>query len=110
MFGVIKIKTLATFAYCRKKKGESTQKMLRVSLLLAIWLVTTGGIFLSGSPVRGEISDPATVIVKCGDTLWGLAKIHAPRGMDLRRYLDEVLQENNLPDVLIYPGQEIILP
>jgi len=84
--------------------------MLRASALFVIWLTVTGGIFLSGSPVRGEISQPVTVIAKSGDTLWGLAKNHAPRGMDIRHYLDEVVQENGLANLIIYPGQEIILP
>lgn len=104
------IKTLATFSYSRKKKGKQTRKILRLSVLFAIWLTVMGGIFLSGSPVRGEISQPAVIIVNSGDTLWGLAKTHAPRGMDVRHYLAEILQENGLANVLIYPGQEIVLP
>jgi len=110
VFGVIIIKTLATFTYCRKKKGENKLRLLRASALFLVWLTITGGVFLSGSPVRGEVSQPATVIVNNGDTLWGLAKNHAPRGIDIRHYLDEVLQKNGLTNMIIYPGQEIILP
>jgi hypothetical protein len=110
MFGVMMIKALATFNYCRKKKGKQLRKILRVSALFVIWLTVTGGIFLADSPANGEISQPVKVIVDSGDTLWGLAKIHAPRGMDVRHYLAEVLEENKLASVLIYPGQEIILP
>lgn len=110
MFGVIIIKTLAAFTCCRKKKEKQTRKILRISVLLVIWLMVAGSIVLSGSPARGEISLPAKVIVGSGDTLWGLAKSHAPRGMDLRDYLAEVLEKNELTGVLIYPGQEIVLP
>lgn len=110
MFGVIVIKTLATFACCRKKKEKHIRKTLRVSVLFVIWLTVAGGIVFSDSPARGEISLSTKVIVDNGDTLWGLAIAHAPRGTDVRDYLDKVLQKNGLTSALIYPGQEIILP
>lgn len=108
--GVTAIKTYAAFASRRKKKEKHIRKIWRFSLAFASWLLIAGGIVLSGSPAESEVSQPVKVVVDSGDTLWTLANIHAPCGMDVRDYLDEVLEKNELTGVLIYPGQEIVLP
>lgn len=84
--------------------------MLRFSALLLVWLTVAGVVFSQSGTAMGEIRQPATVVVTHGDTLWKLAKTHAPRGMDIRDYLDEILKANQLPNAIVHPGQQLILP
>lgn len=104
------MKTLAAFTYRKKKAEKLKRKIWRFAAPFLIWLVVTGLILFAGSPAGSADDKTTTVVVKSGDTLWGLAKIHAPGGVDIRRYLDELLEKNGLTSVLIYPGQELILP
>ena len=46
-----------------------------------------------------------TVRVKSGDTLWDYAKQYAPSGMDIRSYILEIVELNDLSSSEIYAGQ-----
>ncbi|MFZ5354208.1 MAG: cell division suppressor protein YneA [Bacillota bacterium] len=54
--------------------------------------------------------DTIQVTVERGDTLWGLAEKYAADNMDLRDYINDVIQINELKTANIMPGQVIILP
>jgi apolipoprotein N-acyltransferase len=108
--GVLSVKTLSAYAYRNKAKQNKRLKTLRVSALLFIWLSIMGFTLLQGSIAMSESREPSTVVISEGDTLWKLAKNHAPRGVDTRRYLDEIYQENKLNNAVVYPGQIIVLP
>lgn len=104
------MKTLSSFTCRRRAKQRKRQKMLRVSALLLIWLSVMGFTLLQGGVAMSEVREPQRVTVTEGDTLWKLARNHAPRGMDTRAYLDRIYRENDLDSAIVYPGQIIILP
>ena len=86
---------------------------VRSSLRLAIIILVAGvflglvapALFASGDPVP----ERRTHVVQAGETLWGLAKVHAP-GEDPRRFVFEVQRLNDLDGVVIQPGVTLLLP
>lgn len=95
----------------QKARAEKRKlKIIRTSALLVIWILIMAVTVFHGNVASGEIREPRTVVVTPGDTLWAMATEHAPRGMDRRDYLYEVLKANDLTSSLVYPGQEIVLP
>jgi LysM repeat protein len=52
----------------------------------------------------------ATIDVEQGDTLWKIASDHAPEGIDVRDYIHQIKNENNLVDHRIQIGQLLRLP
>jgi nucleoid-associated protein YgaU len=61
----------------------------------------TGNVFLPG--------DPATVVVRDGDTLWGIAERARP-GVDPRRTVHDIVRINELSGPELEPGMELRLP
>lgn len=53
---------------------------------------------------------PLVVVVAAGDTVWGLAARHAPAGSDVRRYVAEVLNHNDVESSVLRPGAVLELP
>ena len=50
---------------------------------------------------------PLTMIkyrVQAGDTLWGIAQEHAPKGADIREYIYNTKKHNGLKNSNICPG------
>lgn len=45
------------------------------------------------------------ITVSAGDTLWSIACEYKKSGQDVREYIYELRQLNNLNDCVIYPGQ-----
>lgn len=50
------------------------------------------------------------VIVKSGDTIWKIAKENNPKQKNVRSWVDEIMEYNNMSDSNVYPGEKIILP
>ena len=72
------------------------------------------GTLASGGAVAGidDGSGPAvfdTVVVRTGDTLWGIAESIAPTA-DPRDVILEIMQLNGLRDPVVQPGQRLALP
>ncbi|MFC0214709.1 LysM peptidoglycan-binding domain-containing protein [Paenibacillus chartarius] len=51
-----------------------------------------------------------TVIVEQGDTLWDIAQEHAPKGMDVRSYIERIKRVNQLNGSSLKVGQQLLLP
>ncbi|GEM_PF-1867092 len=49
-------------------------------------------------------------VVLAGDTLWAIARSHAPEGMDIREYIYKLKNLNAMEQSVIYEGQVILLP
>lgn len=62
-----------------------------------------------GTAPASKPGAPRTVVVRSGQTLWGLAGRYAPEGFDARAYVDAVVAINDLsgPPVV---GQRLRLP
>ena len=46
-------------------------------------------------------------VVSTGETLWSIASENKKAGQDIRRYIYELREINNMNDCLIYPNQVI---
>nr|WP_184080314.1 LysM peptidoglycan-binding domain-containing protein [Nocardiopsis mwathae] len=69
------------------------------------------GAAASGGQPAAPLPDgaPATVVVRDGDTLWGIAQRVRP-GDDPRPAVHEIVELNDLPDPDLTPGQVLRLP
>jgi K+-transporting ATPase A subunit len=85
-------------------------KITRMVVLLLVCIFIMSLTVFQGNVVSGQNQFKAEITVISGDTLWSLAREHAPRGMDIREYVDLMLNENNLESPIVYPGQVIQLP
>ncbi|MCP2343858.1 LysM peptidoglycan-binding domain-containing protein [Actinomadura rupiterrae] len=83
-------------------------------VLLALWgtgalSARAGGKERPGRPVP-DAQRTASVVVRPGDTLWGIAQQAEP-GADPRRTVQRILKLNGLPDdTLVQPGQRLRVP
>lgn len=62
----------------------------------------------------GQAADPArgdhpVVVVRSGDTLWDIARRHAPR-RDRVATVDEIRRLNRLDGYVVFAGQQLVLP
>lgn len=64
------------------------------------------------SPVQvdAEKQQPEVIVVVSGDTLWSIAKLHAPEGSDLREYIHRIRNLNRLNTSSLQIGQKLLLP
>lgn len=51
-----------------------------------------------------------TIIVREGDTLWGIARCYNNKCSNMNKFIYEIKVANKLDDCIIYPGQELIIP
>jgi hypothetical protein len=58
----------------------------------------------------GEEIGEIRVIVSSGDTLWELAKSYAPNDMDLREYVEQVIEYNCMASKVLQKGQVVRFP
>lgn len=75
-------------------------------ILAAAMLLATGP---EGISSAGPKTAKRVVVVEPGDTLWGIAATSAPSGTDLRAYIAELSELNEL-DAPIHPGMRLKLP
>jgi hypothetical protein len=104
------MKTLQFYDCRRRQKRLFSKRILRVSVLMIVSLMFMCMAISQTGAVSGESVQSREVVVSRGDTLWSLARLHLPGGLDVRDYLDMIIAENALKEVIIYPGQVIRLP
>jgi hypothetical protein len=75
-------------------------------VMLAAGLVATGP---GGRAVASRRGAPASVVLRPGQTLWGLAERYAPPGVDPRAYVDALVEINDL-DGVPQAGERLRLP
>lgn len=51
-----------------------------------------------------------TVVIAEGDTIWDLARMHAPAGRDAVAYMAEVVAMNEVDATALQPGMVLRLP
>lgn len=86
-----------------KKKSLS---MIPVVLLLILSLAVIFTVMAKAE----EKTVYKQVVVKPGDTLWKISKDNIRQNEDIRCYIYEIRQINNLKTTIITPGQVIKLP
>ena len=95
----------------RRRSREIARR--RIALGCVALSVTVAGIFATGpggtAPAASSQDAPRSVVVGQGDTLWDVAERYAPAHMDVRPYIDAILQKNGL-SALPGEGTRIRLP
>lgn len=71
-------------------------------------ILFTGMIVNAGASSRNEPTYPA-ITVRDGDTLWEIASTYANND-DIRKYIFEIKELNQMENDTIYKGQTILLP
>lgn len=82
--------------------------VVAIVVWLGVALATGGDELLAGSPDQlGYVE----VIVRQGDTLWGLAQRHGPKHRDIRETIDRIRRLNGLEArANIQPGERLMIP
>ncbi len=75
-------------------------------------LIGVGLISLHSAIAHAHGVSPAemTVVVRAGDTLWGLGERYAPPTVDLRHWVYATERLNELRSSLLIPGETLRLP
>jgi LysM repeat protein len=85
----------------------------RVAVVLALLAALVVVLISAGHPTdaagHGPRTQPVTVTVQTGETLWQLASRVAP-DVDPRLVIDEIEQLNGLSDLTVYAGQQLRVP
>lgn len=76
------------------------KRFITVITILSIMLISIFNLSFAKAKVETE-----NITVSAGDTLWSIACEYKKSGQDVRGYIYELRQLNNLNDCTIYPGQ-----
>lgn len=77
-----------------------------VAVVISLFLLSNAG---GGAPSAAPDRPTRVVVLQQGDSVWEVAERHAPHGVDLRAYVDLVLEVNRL-DGVPQPGTKLRLP
>lgn len=99
----------------RRSPRPSTRKIRLAGLAVAMVVCFVFGALVhawSGNDeVQAATAQPnEQIVVLPGDTLWNIAEEHAPRGSNIRQYIQKLKRVNDLDDSPIHAGQILILP
>ena len=81
---------------------------LAVVVLLAVALLAGG--FSGSSRAEAPAPAPVEVVIQPGDTLWSLARAHAPAGMGTMEFVALVEASNDVSAGRLVPGRLIEVP
>lgn len=98
----------------RKLKIKDRKRFERASKIIA---QTINGLFIAGilfvslcfvnTVVKANSTSYEDYTVVQGDTLWSIASKNLKSGQDIREYIYELQEINNIENCMIYPGQVI---
>ncbi len=90
----------------RRRAGQRRVVVLAIVVSMGLSVVWAPRLVAVTSP------DPqdATHVVRQGDTLWGVARLHASERIDPRAVVDQIRRLNGLSTAQLSPGQELKLP
>ena len=80
-----------------------------VTLILTMGMIT--GLVFGSFNASGETRHSyETITIQYGDTMWSLAEQYAPADQDIRDYIYEICDKNNIKAGELTEGQEILIP
>lgn len=80
-----------------------------VAIVLAIALTAIVVSNIVSRPVLVQ-TDEEVYFVEENDTLWDYANDHCPKDMDIRKYIQIIVDYNDKDDATLYVGEVIYLP
>lgn len=92
------------------KTSRKTRRMNYSLILLTIMLTFIAFSFLSLAAPNDENTEYYSYLVKSGDTLWDISSEFKKDNEDPRKYIDKIVEHNQLVSLNIVPGQVISLP
>ena len=92
------------------KTSRKTRRMNYGLILLTIMLTFIAFSFLSLAAPNNENIEYYSYLVKSGDTLWDISSEFKKDNEDPRKYIDKIVEHNQLVSLNIVPGQVISLP
>ena len=88
--------------YIRKQaRKKRRKKLLLILAVIAAAVLLCGG--LRKPHIVGYEYDTAP-------TLWALSERYCPDSMDKRKYIDEIMRLNNMPDSTVYAHKMYMVP
>jgi nucleoid-associated protein YgaU len=89
-----------------QRRAAVRQRCLAAGVAAA---VAAGTLLIGGSAPASRPGAPNAVIIRPGQTVWGIAERYAPEGVDIRAYIDAVTALNRLAGSL-EAGDRLRLP
>ena len=98
----------------RERRRQAVRRQ-RLGLMLGLLVITASFTVLSGFSHPGRVKDAylyyTAVTVDRGDTLYGIASEYVnQQPHSLSRYIDEIMELNNMKAPTVYYGQVLIIP
>lgn len=108
-FPVERVRPPRARVIARRHRAQVRRRRAALGLItLSIIGLTVIGGGVGGRADAGHRA-PHSIVVRPGQTLWGIAERHAPDGIDPRAYVDALEVANGL-DGAVTPGTRLELP
>ena len=82
--------------------------LLLISFILSFTSIITKKSF--GDSLNSQDYNYYNYIVRNNDTIWNIAKKFNTYKIDIREFIDIIIEENNINDSLILPGEKLRIP
>ncbi len=87
-----------------------TGARIRALFVISITVVVVLLLLASAGLATGDVTDTFEYRVKAGDTLWEIAEVHGPEGVDRRRLVATIGRINGVDASTLQAGQVIEIP
>ncbi|MEX2588057.1 MAG: LysM peptidoglycan-binding domain-containing protein [Actinomycetota bacterium] len=94
-----------------RSKSSNVAAQRRIVVSAVVVSMALSGVWAPRLVADTSQDAQATIhVVGQGDTLWGVARLHASERNDPRAFIDRVRRLNDLSTAELSPGQELRLP
>lgn len=94
----------------RMDKKSNRIRIVKSRMLILITALAIMSIPLIVKAKGTQESQYITIVVRSGDTLWDIASEYTDNNKDVRETIYNIKKTNNMDDVIIVPGQELLIP
>lgn len=105
-------KKLPMYIVSSKQKKYKVKSKLRLGMFIGLLLIIAMTLLIQLS-IHFRHDSPATMAtinVTEGDTLWSIARSSLPEGRDIRDFIHELREVNQLTGANIITGQQLMIP